>query len=240
MKRILWISFFFFFTLHWGGLLAQNGEDVLLDPELQVKETQGKRIDSIKIVNARKVILSPGNIQRIKTGEEGETILGIEFEHLDPMGDFPVVRIQGIPFKLTKRGESIKFTWQQASYELVWLPQGDKVSLLSSEPFGERTFSPKAQQVKRELLYKGLAVETKRMNGVHAKMEVTGIVKNREGKMEKFSVRTFSNKARVKSYQNENNIIAPAFQDQYEKGVNGEVLFIFSTNKQGQIYVYYR
>ena len=39
---------------------------------------------------------------------------------------------------------------------------------------------------------------------------------------------------------NENNRLAPEYHKQYEKGVNDEVLFIFTTDEIGDIYVYYR
>ena len=201
------------------------------------KESKSPRIIQ---VSPKKVIMLPGSIQRIKTGKDGKTILNIEFEKMHPKGKFPVIRIQEIPFKLKERGNSIEFTWRQAAYELTWLKEGEKVSLLSSEPFGEKTFSTKAKQVKHKLIRPGLIVETKRADGVTSKLEVTSVVKGSNGSMEKFSVRTFADKKVSNSYHTENNILRPEFHKQYEKGVNGEILYIFTSNKKGEIFVYYR
>lgn len=205
-----------------------------------VEEAVGQGIEPIRIISSREVILSVGNIQRIKTGENGDSILNIEFFQLDPVEKFPIVKIQGIPFKITQRDENIKFTWQNANYTLVWMETGDKVSLISSEPFGERTFSAKAKQVKSELIYKGLSIETKRLSGEVARLDITGVRSNKDGEMEKFSLKTFSDTRNMDNYQNENDLVAPRVKEQIEKGINGEVLFIFAADEKGEIYVYYR
>ena len=209
-------------------------------PKVASKDAKQSGQPRIIQVSPKKVILVPGSIQRIKTGKKGDDILAIEFEKMHPKGKFPIIRIQGIPFKLPKRGHSIEFTWKTAGYELMWLKEGEKVSLLSSKPFGEKTFSTKAKKVKSALIRTGLIVETKRSNGIKSKLEVTNVVKDSDGKMEKFSVRTHGDAKKAGEYHTENNIPRPKFHKQYEKGVNGEILYIFTSNEKGQVYVYYR
>ncbi len=197
-------------------------------------------IEPIKIISSSEVLLSIGNIQRIKTGENGDSILNIEFFDMDPYEYFPIIKIQGIPFKLTQRGQSLIFTWQNANYTLTWLSTSDEVSLVSSQPFGERTFSPKAKQVKTKLIFKGLSIESERLSGETARLDITGVILGNEGEMAKFSIKTYSDTRNMENYQNENNLVAPGIEAQIEKGINGEVLFIFTKNEKGAIDVYYR
>jgi len=180
----------------------------------------------------------PGGVQKIN---KGKASLVIEYEKLHKTKKFPIIRIQGIPFKLRKKGNNLVFTWQQAGYEVIWAKGGQEVILMSSDPFKKRkTFSVKNKDVKNSIIYKGLTVETKRRDGSMSKMEIVDVIKDSKGNMEKFSVRTFANKANPAEFQNENNILAPEFHKQYEKGINDEVLYIFTSNKKGEIFVYYR
>ncbi len=179
----------------------------------------------------------PGSIQKI---EKGKASLMIEFERLHQTKKFPIIRIQGIPFKLRKKGDNLVFTWQQVGYEVVWAKGGREVILMSSEEFKRKSFSVKNKDVRNSIIYKGLVVETKRRDGSTSKLEVVDVVKDTNGHMQKFSVRTFANKDNPTEFQNENNILAPEFHKQYEKGVNDEVLYIFTSNKKGEIFIYYR
>lgn len=188
-------------------------------------------------VSAKKVILVPGSRQQITSGEK---TLTIEFSNMHKTGNFPIIRIQSIPFKLTKPGDNLEFTWQQAGYELMWLPNSQKVSLASSAPFAQQTFSVKDKDVKNDIIYKGLIVETKRKNGLISKLEVVDLEKDAKGQMQKFSVKTYADKQDSSEYHNENNIMAPEYHKQYEKGINDEILFVFTSDEKGQIHVYYR
>ena len=185
----------------------------------------------------KKVILVPGSMQEVKSNRKN---LVIEFEKMHKTGKFPIVRIQGIPFKLTKPNNKLEFTWQKAGYELTWLPFSEKVALVSSEPLFKKSFSLQDENVKSKLIHPGLAVESKRRDGQMAKLQVVDVLKNSQGQMEKFSVRTFADKNVPTQYHTENNILAPEFHKQYEKGINGEVLFVFTSDDKGKIYVYYR
>ena len=155
-------------------------------------------------------------------------------------GNFPIVRIQGIPFKITKPENNLEFTWQKAGYELTWLPFSQKVALVSSEPFLKKSFSLQDKNVKSKLIHKGLTIQSKRRDGIISELQVVDVVKNSKGGMDKFSVRTFANKTIPSEYHNENNILAPEYHKQYEKAINGEVLFVFTSDDKGKIYVYYR
>ena len=198
-----------------------------------VGKKQGK---SPEVIHAKKVILSPGAVQRI--GKKGNN-LEIDYERIHPSGNFPVVRIQGIPFKMTKRGEKIAFSWNKAGYELFWLKKGNKVALLSSAPFAEAKLKATSASAKHKLIKKGLVVTTKRKNGKISKLIVTNVIKNKRGKMVKFSTETHGDSSN-NQYQGEQNIMAPEVGKQYEKAVNGEILYIFTSNKNGQIFVYFR
>jgi len=193
-----------------------------------------------KVVNPKKVILTPKTVQRIKS-PNGEQ-LEIAFERIHPAGKFPEVRIQGIPFKMEKRGEKIAFTWNQAGYELTWADQGDEVILLSSQAFAqaeEAKLSPDNKEAKHALLKKGLVVTAKRKNGKTARLEVTNLEQDKAGKMTKFSTKTQGDE-NSPEFQMENNIMPPETFKQYEKGIDEEILFIFTSNRNGQIFVYYR
>lgn len=192
---------------------------------------------NIEYVSPKKVLLSPGSIQYVTSGKK---TLRIEYEKLHKTGKFPIIRIQDIPFKLTKRGDDLEFTWQTAGYEITWLNKSDKVSLKSSKQFNKKTFSVKNKNVKNNLIREGLIVKTKRRNGVMSKLEIVTVEMGADGKMKKFSVRSYADKDNVSEFQNENNIMAPEFYKQYEKGVNDEVLYIFTSDENGQIFVYYR
>ncbi len=179
----------------------------------------------------------PGSVQQVK---KGKASLVIKYEKLHKTKKFPIIRIQGIPFKLRKKGDNLVFTWQQAGYEVVWAKGDKEVILMSSDPFKRKSFSVKNKDVKNSIIYKGLVVETKRRDGVMSKLEVVDVIKDSSGNMEKFSVRTYANKANPAEFHNENNILSPEFHKQYEKGINDEVLYIFTSNKKGEIFVYYR
>ena len=185
----------------------------------------------------KKVILVPGSMQEVTTNRKN---LVVEFEKMHKTGKFPIVRIQGIAFKLTKPNTKLEFTWQKAGYELTWLPFSDKVAMVSSEPLFKKSFSLQDENVKSKLIHPGLSVESKRRDGVVAKLQIVDVLKNAKGQMEKFSVRTFANKTVPSEYHNENNILAPEYHKQYEKGINGEVLFVFTSDDKGKIFVYYR
>ncbi len=198
---------------------------------------QGKKKGAApKVVNEKTVILSPGTVQRVKAGKDQ---LEIDYDRLHPTGKFPEVKIQGIPFKLAKRGEKLAFTWNKATYELTWKGKGNQVQLRSSNDFaGTPKLSTRDKKAKHALIKSGLVVKTKRKNGTIAKLEVVQV--RRAGKkMVKFSTKTFADE-NSPEYQMENNIMPPETFKQYEKGVNGEILFIFTSNRQGQIFVYYR
>ncbi len=205
-----------------------------------IKKNQSSPVEetsNITYVSPKKVIMVPGSIQKIK---KGKASLVIKYEKLHKTKKFPIIRIQGIPFKLRKKGDNLVFTWQQAGYEVVWAKGDKEVILMSSNPFKRKSFSVKNKDVKNSIIYKGLIVETKRRDGVMSKLEVVDVTKDPTGNMEKFSVRTFANKDNPAEFHNENNILSPDFHKQYEKGINDEVLFIFTSNKKGEIFVYYR
>jgi hypothetical protein len=199
--------------------------------------TNDVKTHNVTYVNPKRVSLEPGSVQVIKVGQDR---LVIEYESMHKTGNFPIIRIQGIPFKLRKAGDAIAFFWRQETYELVWSPNTEKVALLSSEAFATESFSVSSKDVKNSIIYQGLTVETKRRDGVVSKLEVVDVQKDAHGKMEKFSVRTFADKTNTLDFHNENNILAPEFHRQYEKGINDEVLYIFTTDAEGQIFVYYR
>ena len=189
-----------------------------------------------RFVSNKKVILTPGAMQRVKTKNAQ---LEIEYERIHPKGKFPEIRIQGIPFKMSKRGEKLEFTWNKAAYELQWLPKGNEVQLVSSKAFAEGgKLTTKSKEAKHALIKKGLIVKTKRKDGKMSKLEVTDVQKSK-GRMTKFSTRTYADEASP-NYQQENNIMSPQTFKQYEKGVNGEILYVFTSNRQGQVFVYYR
>jgi len=197
----------------------------------------GNESVNVTYVNPKKVVLVPGSRQTIRKGKSELTIV---YEELHKTGKFPIVSLQGIPFKLQNKGERLAFTWQQAGYEVIWATEGGQVLLMSSEAFQKESFSVKNKDVKNSIIYKGLVVETKRRDGVMSKLEVVDIIRDGQGRMEKFSVRTFADRANPAEFHNENNILAPEYHKQYEKGINDEVLFIFTSNKKGEIFVYYR
>ena len=204
--------------------------------EVKSNYVGNKKGKAPQVINSKKVLLSPGAVQRI--GKKGNN-LEIEFEKMHPSGKFPVIRIQGIPFKVTNREEKISFSWNKAGYDIFWLKKGDQVALLSSENFAEAKLTPKSSQAKHKIIKKGLVVTTKRKNGKIAKLKVTDVQKDRKGRMKKFSTETYAEQT-GKNYQSEQNIMAPEVEKQYEKSVNGEILYIFTSNKRGQIYVYYK
>ncbi|NQU64753.1 MAG: hypothetical protein HQ517_10815 [SAR324 cluster bacterium] len=192
---------------------------------------------NITYVSPKKVIMVPGSLQKISKGKES---LIIEYEKLHKTGNFPIIRIQGVPFKLREKGDNLVFTWHQVGYEVVWAKSGEEVILMSSEEFKRKTFSVKNKDVRNSVIFKGLVVETKRSDGSVSKLEVVDVVQSPNGKMEKFSVRTYANKDNPAEFQNENNILSPEFHKQYEKGINDEVLYIFTSNNKGEVFVYYR
>ncbi|MCP4749726.1 MAG: hypothetical protein GY866_02430 [Proteobacteria bacterium] len=198
---------------------------------------KAKSTQNVDYVSSKKAILVPGSIQKIVSGKK---TLVIEYEKMHKTGKFPIVRIQDIPFKLRKSGKNLEFTWQKVGYELVWLSKGDKVSLASSEAFNRKSFSVKNKNIKNTVISKGLTVETKRSDGVVSILKVVDIVKDSSGKMKKFSVKTYGDKNNPNEFHSENNIMAPEYYKQYEKGINDEVLYIFTSNENGQIFVYYR
>lgn len=207
-------------------------------PKVEKKQANpGNESLNVTYVTPKKVIMVPGSRQTIR---KGKSSLKIEYEGLHKTEKFPIVRIQSLPFKLRKKGDRLEFTWQQAGYEVIWAKGGKEVVLMSSEPFKKKSFSVKNKNVKNSIIYKGLIVETKRRDGKMAKLEVVDIIKDSKGGMEKFSVRTFANRENSSEFHNENNILAPEYHKQYEKGINDEVLFIFTSNKKGEIFVYYR
>ncbi|OGG94119.1 MAG: hypothetical protein A2508_00510 [Candidatus Lambdaproteobacteria bacterium RIFOXYD12_FULL_49_8] len=189
------------------------------------------------VVNPKKVFLVPNSFKQITNGKD---TLTVEYESLHKTGKYPQVRIQGIQFNLRKQDDQVDFTWHGSGFQLVWPKnEPEKVALTSSEPFDTQAFSPEKPNAQHALIKEGLEVKSKRQDGKTAKLEVTG-VEEKDGKMAKFSVRTFSDEAEDDKFQNENHIPAPEEKTQFEKGVNGEVLFIFTSNAKGQIFVYWR
>ncbi|MBU2643784.1 hypothetical protein KKI24_03690 [bacterium] len=197
----------------------------------------GNESVNITYVSPKKVIMVPGSKQTIRKDKDS---LVIEYEKRHKTENFPIIRIQEIPFKLTEKGDKLEFTWQRAGYEVIWSKGDDEVILMSSEAFQRESFSVKNKDVKSSIIYKGLVVETKRREGIVSKLEVVDVIRDATGNMEKFSVRTYADKGNTTEFQNENNILRPEFHKQYEKGVNDEVLYIFTSNKKGEIFVYYR
>jgi len=189
------------------------------------------------VVNPKKVYLVPQSFKQVTKGKD---TLTIEYERLHPKEKYPMVRIQGIQFNIRQQNESMEFTWHGAGYMMVW-PKGEteKVALMSSAPFDSSAFSPEKKNVHHAKLKRGLIVSAKRQDGKKSKVEVTDI-EMAGGKMHKFSIRTFADEKVPTEFQNENHTPAPEQQKQYEKGINGEVLFIFTTDAKGQIYVYWR
>ncbi|MDT8446494.1 MAG: hypothetical protein RRB13_06305 [bacterium] len=189
------------------------------------------------LVGPKKVLLVPQSFKQVTSGKD---TLTIEYEKLHPTDKYPIVRIQGIQFNVRTQGETIEWTWQGAGYMMVWPKnEAEKVTLMSSEPFDKQAFTPEKKDAKHALIKEGLKVQTKRQDGTVAMLEITA-VEEQGGKMTKFSARTFSDEKQADQFQNENNIPAPPVHKQYEKGVNGEVLFIFTSNDKGQIFVYWR
>ncbi|MDH5559233.1 MAG: hypothetical protein OEY59_00085 [Deltaproteobacteria bacterium] len=233
MNRYLIICLFSFFIAGSVGF-AKNQNVQILDEKAGSSERKSYKVT---FESPKKAILTPGSIQTITSKD---TNLTIEFQEMHKTGNFPVIKIQSLPFKLTSTEDSIKFTWKGVGYELKWLPEGKKVALLSSEPFAEKTFTTKTRKVNHQVIKKGLIVETKRRDGVLSSLEVTGIDRDEQGKVKSFSVLTYSDKTKESEYHNENHITAPELYQQYEKAVNGEVLFIFTTNPKGLVEVYYR
>jgi len=233
MKRLiaiglLVVTFGFF---EGSGLFAKSKVE-----KLNLKPVEKSSVN-VEYISPKKALLSPGSVQYITSGHK---TLRIEYEKLHKTGKFPIVKIQDIPFKLTQRGNKLEFTWHTAGYEITWMKKSDKVSLKSSNQFNKKTFSVKNKNVKNNLIRNGLVVETKRRDGVVSKLEIVNVEIGKDGKMKKFSVRSYANKEKVDEFQNENNVMAPEFYKQYEKGVNDEVLYIFTSDENGQIFVYYR
>jgi len=197
----------------------------------------GNEARNVTYVSPKKVTMVPGSYQTIR---KGKASLKIEYERIHKTGKFPIVRIQSIPFNLRKKGDRLEFTWKQAGYEVLWAKGGKEIILMSSDAFKKQSFSVKNKNVKNSIIYKGLMVETKRRDGAISKLEIVDIVRDSKGGMEKFSVRTFADKKNPSEFHNENNILSPEFHKQYEKGINDEVLYIFTSNKKGEIFVYYR
>lgn len=230
MKQLL-VMFTFLFVL------GHSGYATVKDKTGKSPKNSTKSFTEPIYVSPKKVILISGSMQEIVRNKKQ---LIIEFEKMHKTGNFPVVRIQGIPFKLTKPNNNLEFTWQKAGYDLTWLPFSQKVALVSSEPFFKKSFSLEDKNVNNKLIHAGLTVESKRRDGVMAKLQVVNVKTNAKGQMEKFSLRTFADKTIPSEYHNENNILAPEFHKQYEKGINGEVLFVFTSDDKGKIYVYFR
>jgi len=189
------------------------------------------------VVNPKKIYLVPQSFKQVTKGKD---TLTIEYERLHPKDHYPIVRIQGIQFNIREPNETMEFTWHGAGYMMVW-PKGEKekVAFMSSVPFDSAAFSPDKKDVHHALLKKGLIVTAKRQDGKKAKLEVTDL-EMADKKMNKFSIRTFADEKVPTVFQNENHTPAPEVDVQYEKGVNGEVLFIFTSDKKGQIFVYWR
>ncbi|MDX2471961.1 MAG: hypothetical protein QNL04_15430 [SAR324 cluster bacterium] len=221
------------FSLFFAPLSFAVAKDAVEVKSNYVGKKTGK---APEVINPKKVLLAPGAVQRI--GKKGNN-LEIEYEKMHPSGNFPVVRIQGIPFKMTNREEKLSFSWNKAGYDLFWLKKGNQVALLSSADFAEDKLTAKSTAAKHQVIKKGLVVTTKRKNGKTSKLKVTDVQKDKKGRMKKFSTETYAEKA-GKDYQSEQNIMAPEVEKQYEKSVNGEILYIFTSNKNGQIYVYYK
>lgn len=219
------------------SLASVFGQDKATQQQKPAQPDPGNESVNITYVSPKKVIMVPGSRQTINKGKE---TLTVEYEKLHKTEKFPIVRIQDIPFKLRKKGDSLVFTWQTAGYEVVWVKDNKEVYLLSSQPFKKESFSVKNKDVKNSIIYEGLVVETKRKDGIMSKLEVVDITKDSQGRMEKFSVRTYANKDNPSEFHNENNILSPEYHKQYEKGINDEVLYIFTSNKEGEVFVYYR
>lgn len=192
---------------------------------------------NVKYLSPKKAILSQGSIQAITSGKK---TLTIEYRELHKTGKFPVVRIQGIPFKLTQEGENLEFTWATAGYDLRWIPKTHDVSLISSKPFNEKSFDLQSEKTKHQVIYKGLSIETPKSDKTISMLEVTNVMLGEDGKVAQFSIKTFGDKTALSNYQVENNILAPEYHKQYEKGVNDEILYIFTSNEKGEVLVYYR
>ena len=204
-------------------------------PDQPVEEVVASK--NVKYVSPKKAILSQGSIQSITSGKK---TLTIEYREMHKTGKFPVVRIQGIPFKLTQEGENLEFTWATAGYNLRWIPKTNDVSLISSKPFNEKSFDLQSEKTKHKVIYRGLIIETPKRDNTVSTLEVTDVKMSSDGKVEQFSVKTFGDKTALSNYQVENNILAPEYHKQYEKGVNDEILYIFTSNEKGEVIVYYR
>jgi hypothetical protein len=233
MKRVI-LAIFLALML---GVPAGYAQKKVSQTAKTVPANPGNESHKVTYVSPKKVMMVPGSYQTIR---KGKSSLKIEYERMHKTGKFPIVRIQKIPFKLRKKGDRLEFTWQQAGYEVLWAKGGKEIILMSSDAFKKQSFSVKNKNVKNSIIYKGLMVETKRRDGAMSKLEVVDIVKDSTGRMEKFSVRTFADKKNPSQFHNENNILSPEFHKQYEKGINDEVLYIFTSNKKGEIFVYYR
>ncbi len=233
MKRVILIIFLALML----GVPAGYAQKKMSQTAKTDPANPGNEARNVTYVSPKKIIMVPGSYQTIR---KGKASLKVKYERIHKTGKFPIVRIQSIPFKLRKKGDRLEFTWQQAGYEVLWAKGGKEIILMSSEAFKKQSFSVKNKNVKNSIIYKGLMVETKRRDGAMSKLEVVDIVKDSTGRMEKFSVRTFADKKNPSQFHNENNILSPEFHKQYEKGINDEVLYIFTSNKKGEIFVYYR
>lgn len=207
-------------------------------PQLPQAALEKKAVSkNVTYLSPKKAILRPGSLQSIVSGKQ---VLTIEYRQMHKTGKFPVVRIQGIPFKLTEEGENLEFTWATVGYDLKWIPKTNHVALISSKPFNEKSFDLKAASTLHKVIHKGLIIETKRENKTVSMLEVTDVTLEADGKMKQFSVKTWGDKTAVTNFQIENNILRPEFHKQYEKGVNNEILYVFTSNERGEVVVYYR
>lgn len=231
----LWLALIFALVTAAAPLAAAEKKVAEVAADHDPARLSGK--NKPEVVGPKKIFLVPQSFKQVNSGKD---TLTIEFEKLHPAAKYPMVRIQGIQFNIRTQGETIEWTWHGAGYTMVWPKnETEKVLLMSSEPFDKQAFTPEKKDVKHALLKEGLKVKTKRQDGTVALLEVTA-VEEMGGKMSKFSTRTFSDETKEAEFQNENNIPAPPTAKQYEKGVNGEVLFIFTSNEKGQVYVYWR
>lgn len=186
----------------------------------------------------KKVLLVPQSYKQVVSGKD---TLTVEYEKLHPKEKFPIVRIQGIQFNLRQRGETTEFTWSGEGYSLAW-PKGDteNVVFTTSGTFeAEAAFGPEKKDSQKALVKEGLIVQTKRQDGKTSKLEVTGVEKEGEA-VTKFSIKTYADEQVAADSQSENHIPAPEVKKQYEKAINGEILYIFTSDKDGKVWVYWR
>ncbi len=207
------------------------------------KKAQNNAIETTKtvkrvhpsIVSDRKINLYEGSLKILKQGKE---IVRVYFQGIDRQKQVAHIVIQDILFEIKDPKTPLDFKWKDASFSLRWLlpdsqENTDRIQMTSDKPFVDIKYNTTT-------IRKDLFVKAHVQNNVVSSLKVTDLKKDSQGRVQTFSLKMTPDVTKQNVTVEDHNIAVPKVKEQYERAINGKVIYLFAQDLKGQVHLYYR